>query len=619
MRDLAPANGNGHAPVRGRIVTTYDYTDGAGALLFQVVRLDGPSGKDFRQRRPDGADGWIWSLGSVRRVPYRLHELAEQPSIVWAEGEKDVDRLEAVGFVATTSPGGADGFREEYAEQLERLGVREVVILPDNDAPGRKYAARVAEACRRHGLQVRMLALPDLPPKGDVSDWLDAGHTANELRTLIDRAPHALEEASPDPAAVPSPTPHSAGELVRQGFDLAMTWTDGVRFDLAAMRDGRDGVRGELTVHLAGRRLSWGNLALSSTAAREALRKKLDATACGPAWGDHLEEAAWTFTQAARAGEPLVTLTGTSAAATRVLIPGLLYESEPTMVYADGDTGKSMFAQSIAIAVRAGASLPCGLRPTRVGAAAYLDWEGFQAATDERLRLLATGLGIDPPGILYKRMVRPLVDEAATLAVEFARRRVALVVVDSQMFALAGGGHDGASIHEAMTAFYTALRLFAPAASLVLSHITGADARGGGPARPFGGVFAYNGPRLIWEAKRDQEITDATAVVFTCRKANNMAHRPAPFGLRFQPGDSRITVYPFDLTEATPQAVAGAGLVYRLRLALSRGSRTVEALAEELGANADTIRRTLNRHRGKGTFVAVPDSAPQAWGLGGPR
>ena len=110
----------------------------------------------------------------------------------------------------------------------------------------------------------------------------------------------------------------------------------------------------------------------------------------------------------------------------------------------------------------------------------------------------AAGLGIDPPRVLYKRMIRPLVDEAGALAVEFARRDVGLVIVDSQMFAVAGG--EGAAFHEPITAFFGALRLFSPAASLVLNHVTNADARGGAPGRPFGGAFAFNGPRLILEA-----------------------------------------------------------------------------------------------------------------------
>src|SRR5262249_41442791 len=55
-----------------RIVTTYDYQDENGKLLFQVVRFD-PKG--FRQRRPDGRGGWLWSLNGVRRVPYRLPDV----------------------------------------------------------------------------------------------------------------------------------------------------------------------------------------------------------------------------------------------------------------------------------------------------------------------------------------------------------------------------------------------------------------------------------------------------------------------------------------------------------------------------------------------------------------
>src|SRR5262249_14374341 len=51
-------------PAKGRVVTAYDYTDENGELLYQVVRLEP---KDFRQRRPGGKGGWIWSLGDTRR------------------------------------------------------------------------------------------------------------------------------------------------------------------------------------------------------------------------------------------------------------------------------------------------------------------------------------------------------------------------------------------------------------------------------------------------------------------------------------------------------------------------------------------------------------------------
>lgn len=84
-----------------RIVTTYDYTDEAGQLLFQTVRLDP---KDFRQRRPDGKS-WIWNLNGTRRVLYRLPELlATTGNVYVVEGEKDADRLTSLGLAATTNP-----------------------------------------------------------------------------------------------------------------------------------------------------------------------------------------------------------------------------------------------------------------------------------------------------------------------------------------------------------------------------------------------------------------------------------------------------------------------------------------------------------------------------------
>ncbi len=195
FKDLAaPAQSNGHGT--GAIVATYDYTDGAGVLLYQVVRFEP---KRFVQRRPDGRGGWIWSLGAVRRVPYRMPELVEQARVFWCEGEKDADRVASLGLPATTGAGGANAFRDDYAQQLAALGVREVVILPDNDPPGQAYAAAVARGCAAAGLEARILSLPGLAPKGDVSDWLNAGHTREELEALIagGAAPAAGEPTPP--------------------------------------------------------------------------------------------------------------------------------------------------------------------------------------------------------------------------------------------------------------------------------------------------------------------------------------------------------------------------------------------------------------------------------------
>lgn len=126
-------------------LTVYDYTDEDGNLLFQVVRY---SDKSFKQRRPDGKGGWIWSLKDVRRVPYRLPGLKGQERVFVVEGEKDAERLWEAGIPATTNPGGAGKWRPEFTAQLRAMGVKELVIVVDNDAPGERHGAAVARAWR---------------------------------------------------------------------------------------------------------------------------------------------------------------------------------------------------------------------------------------------------------------------------------------------------------------------------------------------------------------------------------------------------------------------------------------------------------------------------------------
>lgn len=171
---------------RGRIDATYDYRDEHGELLFQAIRYD-PKG--FSQRRPNERGGWISNLDGVRRVLYRLPELREADPARWVlvvEGEKDCDRLAELKFVATTSPQGAGKWREEYSEALRG---RRVAILPDNDDAGAQHAEGVAQSLSGIAAKVCVVRLPDLPVKGDVSDWLDAGGTAEALKAHIKDAP----------------------------------------------------------------------------------------------------------------------------------------------------------------------------------------------------------------------------------------------------------------------------------------------------------------------------------------------------------------------------------------------------------------------------------------------
>jgi Family of unknown function (DUF5906) len=166
------------------IAATYDYRDESGALRYQVVRTQG---KRFWQRRPAPDGKWISGLGGVEPLLYRLPELIAQPHapVLIPEGEKDVDNLTAGGFLATCNHGGA-AQTKNWPFLAPWLRGRHVVILPDKDGPGDAHALGVASALAGVASSVGFLMLPDLPPRGDVSDWIEAGGTPEALIGLLE-------------------------------------------------------------------------------------------------------------------------------------------------------------------------------------------------------------------------------------------------------------------------------------------------------------------------------------------------------------------------------------------------------------------------------------------------
>ena len=124
-------------------------------------------------------------MQGVQLVPFRLPELIEaikqQRTVYIAEGEKGALSLVSIGLTATCSPGGAGKWKQVYTSHFAGA---DVVVLPDNDTPGRGHAAQVAAGLLPVARSVRVIALPDLPTKGDVFDWIAAGGTAEKLQDL---------------------------------------------------------------------------------------------------------------------------------------------------------------------------------------------------------------------------------------------------------------------------------------------------------------------------------------------------------------------------------------------------------------------------------------------------
>lgn len=165
------------------IEATYRYEDKDGNHVMDVVRF---KPKGFRPRKPDGK----WTLEGVTRVPYRLPQMLaaikEGRDILVLEGEKDCDNAEKTGLVATTFHGGTGKWREEYSKWFKEA---KVICIPDNDSAGRKGMGLIASELMIVAKSVRWLELPDIPEKGDLSDWVEVkDNSLTKFQELIDNS-----------------------------------------------------------------------------------------------------------------------------------------------------------------------------------------------------------------------------------------------------------------------------------------------------------------------------------------------------------------------------------------------------------------------------------------------
>jgi len=175
----------------GPRATAWTYHNAGGESVGLVVRWNLPNGeKDIRPVSKTPA-GWIIGGMGEPRPPYRLPELLAKPGerVFVCEGEKATDAAAGLGYLATTSP---HGCKSAGKADWTPLAGREVVILPDADEAGAKYAAEVAAILAKLDppAAVRIVDTGpkgmNLAQKGDMADWVErhraAGHAEAAMR-----------------------------------------------------------------------------------------------------------------------------------------------------------------------------------------------------------------------------------------------------------------------------------------------------------------------------------------------------------------------------------------------------------------------------------------------------
>lgn len=171
----------------------YPYTDERGRLLFQKLRFPG---KRFSQRKLDDGGGWNYSLGSVRKPLYNLPAVIIANQVAICEGEKDVDnfnrqglsKLDETRFSQITATTNFDGAGHWDSRLSRYFSGKDVAIFPDFDEIGMRHAQLVAGSVYDYAASVKVVMLPGLQPKGDVSNYLE-NHTGRELVEVIAATP----------------------------------------------------------------------------------------------------------------------------------------------------------------------------------------------------------------------------------------------------------------------------------------------------------------------------------------------------------------------------------------------------------------------------------------------
>ena len=186
-------------------VAEYIYRDPFGNARYVVYREErydrGKKEKRFPQARINNDGSRRPSMKGIRRLPYRLPQviaaIEEGKTLLIVEGEKDVETAEKLGFVATTFPQGAG--KSKIADQcVEWFENSDVVLIPDNDEKGIPHVQMIGEKLIPMARSIRLLQLPGLGEKEDLSDWVEKGGTSEELKRLVDESLTFTLSGSPE-------------------------------------------------------------------------------------------------------------------------------------------------------------------------------------------------------------------------------------------------------------------------------------------------------------------------------------------------------------------------------------------------------------------------------------
>ena len=404
----------------------------------------------------------------------------------------------------------------------------------------------------------------------------------------------------------------NAKETLMVGYHKYEFDNEGISITMEKFRERDGNLMGDMTVvadptkyvDLSNSHIITQRQNMSSARSKTEIAKILKARLDTPDWDSIIEYVCVKSMRKHREGHPLVKI---GKLPPRKEVPYLLHplirKDVPCILYGESGIGKSYISLFLSLLITEEISA-VGMTPLK-GKILYLDWEDGEQNLDERLKALASGLGIETPELCYQYMDGSFNDNVHTIAKRIADEGADMIIVDSK------GAAIGGRINEADTTvqLFNAIRSLR-ITSIVIDHVAKQSAVG-----PIGSTYTVAEARNVWEMRASKTIADNKLRIGFYHRKTNMSKKHPPFALEFtfDEDDNEIvqsvSVEQVDVTEDADTRAA-LPLVERIKIFLQDQVEpngqyqaiSIEDIAEACGSRPGTVRARLSENVDKDGF-----------------
>ncbi len=510
------------------MVEEYEYKDGGGNVIGIKGRFEKDGEKSFAWRKPKSPNWHGLGTGfDMNLVPFwgieDLPKWGMDEWIVICEGERATIACRAMGLHAVTH-GGGSGIHN-FDLTIQPFAGRKIALWPDNDEVGRKYMKGLYQALAPIVSEIKFLMAP-VPYKGDAFDYFTAGGTVDDLWKQEFSAP-LVTIIGPDNVEVTVPV------------DIGP-----VRFSFTGMVYEK---RHDLMCYVEVEALTPGlaaapfgvRLNLESLSGREGFIRSL---------AKHYPTGTWPVcvsVACSKAKEAFVNQQrGISmrsiveATQEHFLIDGLIPENNSTVIFGDGEGGKTTITYDMGVAIATGSDFHG--RAVKKRNVMIVDYESKESGARLRLGRITRGAGLtDVPENIYYWWAQgiPLAEQTESLTKFIRDEDIGCVIIDSGAPACGGQPEDASTT----VAFFNGVNRLGPdVTTIIIAHQSKADAYGNNKSMtPFGSIFWKNLPRKTYLVESTKGETTNDIALVPAKTNNDGRRKPIGFQYDYQ-GDEGI-------------------------------------------------------------------------------